>query len=349
MRGFVEAAVARGEGTFVDPAAGDPAEHRLPDRGRLRASASRCDHPRRLGELPRPRPAAARGGLGADDQREPLGPDAQPWAVLAPSLMIALLTISVNLVGDAVARTQGISASAVGRARMSALPESERGRGRASTACASSSSDGVPIVDDVSLDVARRRDPRARRRVGLGQDDDRARAARLRAAGTRIAGGTVSIDGHALTGRGESALRALRGPGRLVRAAEPGVGAQPVAARRRRASADVLREHGPARRARRRACSRRSSARRAARPTRTSGAASRTSSPAASSSASRSRSALVCEPAAVVMDEPTTGLDVVTQARILEEVDRLRRESGSASSTSATTSRSSRRSPTASP
>ena len=28
------------------------------------------------------------------------------------------------------------------------------------------------------------------------------------------------------------------------------------------------------------------------------------------------------------MDEPTTGLDVVTQARILDEVDRLRTESG---------------------
>jgi peptide/nickel transport system ATP-binding protein len=38
--------------------------------------------------------------------------------------------------------------------------------------------------------------------------------------------------------------------------------------------------------------------------------------------------ALVCEPAAVVMDEPTTGLDVVTQARILEEVERLRTERG---------------------
>ncbi len=38
--------------------------------------------------------------------------------------------------------------------------------------------------------------------------------------------------------------------------------------------------------------------------------------------------ALVCEPAAVVMDEPTTGLDVVTQARILEEVERLRSERG---------------------
>jgi oligopeptide/dipeptide ABC transporter ATP-binding protein len=38
--------------------------------------------------------------------------------------------------------------------------------------------------------------------------------------------------------------------------------------------------------------------------------------------------ALVCEPPLVVLDEPTTGLDVVTQARILDEVDRLRRERG---------------------
>ena len=36
--------------------------------------------------------------------------------------------------------------------------------------------------------------------------------------------------------------------------------------------------------------------------------------------------ALACEPAVVVLDEPTTGLDVVTQARILREIDRLRRE-----------------------
>ena len=36
--------------------------------------------------------------------------------------------------------------------------------------------------------------------------------------------------------------------------------------------------------------------------------------------------ALGPEPALVVLDEPTTGLDVVTQARILEEIDRLRRE-----------------------
>ncbi len=38
--------------------------------------------------------------------------------------------------------------------------------------------------------------------------------------------------------------------------------------------------------------------------------------------------ALVCEPSLVVMDEPTTGLDVVTQASVLDEVRRLRDELG---------------------
>ncbi len=38
--------------------------------------------------------------------------------------------------------------------------------------------------------------------------------------------------------------------------------------------------------------------------------------------------AIVCEPPLVVLDEPTTGLDVVTQARVISEVDRLRRERG---------------------
>src|SRR5271165_1792584 len=38
--------------------------------------------------------------------------------------------------------------------------------------------------------------------------------------------------------------------------------------------------------------------------------------------------ALMCGPPVVVMDEPTTGLDVVTQAGVLKEVHRLRRELG---------------------
>ncbi len=36
--------------------------------------------------------------------------------------------------------------------------------------------------------------------------------------------------------------------------------------------------------------------------------------------------ALVCDPPLVVLDEPTTGLDVVTQSRILAEISRLQRE-----------------------
>jgi len=38
--------------------------------------------------------------------------------------------------------------------------------------------------------------------------------------------------------------------------------------------------------------------------------------------------ALVCEPRVVVLDEPTTGLDVVTQGKILDELLRLRHEQG---------------------
>jgi peptide/nickel transport system ATP-binding protein len=38
--------------------------------------------------------------------------------------------------------------------------------------------------------------------------------------------------------------------------------------------------------------------------------------------------ALACGPPVVVLDEPTTGLDVVTQARVLDELQRLRNEQG---------------------
>jgi peptide/nickel transport system permease protein len=37
-----------------------------------------------------------------------------PWSVLAPALMLALLTIGVNMVGDAIARTQEVSSTMVG-------------------------------------------------------------------------------------------------------------------------------------------------------------------------------------------------------------------------------------------
>jgi ABC-type glutathione transport system ATPase component len=37
---------------------------------------------------------------------------------------------------------------------------------------------------------------------------------------------------------------------------------------------------------------------------------------------------ILCEPPLVVLDEPTTGLDVITQARVLAEIKRLHRENG---------------------
>jgi ABC-type dipeptide/oligopeptide/nickel transport system permease subunit len=57
-------------------------------------------------------PPAADWALMISENRD--GLSLNPWAVLAPGIMIALLTISVNLVGDAVARTQSVSSTVVG-------------------------------------------------------------------------------------------------------------------------------------------------------------------------------------------------------------------------------------------
>jgi peptide/nickel transport system permease protein len=114
VRGFVEAAVARGEGTFsilrrellpniVSPIAAD-----IGIRFTLAIILVASVNFLNLGL----QPPAADWALMISENRA--GLTLNPYAVLAPALMIALLTISVNLVGDAVARTQGISASAVG-------------------------------------------------------------------------------------------------------------------------------------------------------------------------------------------------------------------------------------------
>ena len=109
MRGYVEAAIARGDRTHVILRPGDPAEHLGHDR-RGRRPALHGLHPAgRSGQLPRARALAARGGLGDDDLGEPLGITINIWAVVAPALMIGALTVSINVVADAIAGRLGRS------------------------------------------------------------------------------------------------------------------------------------------------------------------------------------------------------------------------------------------------
>lgn len=112
VRGFVEAAVARGESTqaivrreiipnIVAPVAAD-AGLRLTYAIILVASVNFLG----LGL----QPPAADWALMVSENRT--GLDLNPFVILAPTVLIAVLTIAVNLVGDAVARTLGRSSVA---------------------------------------------------------------------------------------------------------------------------------------------------------------------------------------------------------------------------------------------
>jgi ABC-type dipeptide/oligopeptide/nickel transport system permease subunit len=115
VRGFVEAAVARGESTWsivrrelfpnVLPTIAADVGLRFTYSIILVASVTFLG----LGL----QPPAADWALMISENRT--GLDLNPYVILAPALLIALLTIAVNLVGDAVARTLG--SSTVERAR----------------------------------------------------------------------------------------------------------------------------------------------------------------------------------------------------------------------------------------
>jgi peptide/nickel transport system permease protein len=114
VRGFVEAAAARGERTTailgrellpnIVPTIAADIGLRLTYAIILVASVNFLG----LGL----QPPDADWGLMVSENRS--GLNLNPLAVLAPAAMIALLTIAVNMVGDAVARQQGVSTTEVG-------------------------------------------------------------------------------------------------------------------------------------------------------------------------------------------------------------------------------------------
>jgi len=184
---------------------------------------------------------------------------------------------------------------------------------------------GEPIVDDVSFEVTAGEVLGLVGESGSGKTTTALALLGYARPGCRVTEGAVEIDGKSLAGRSESAVRELRGRVVSYVPQDPGSALNP-SLRVGEAIGDMLRAHASGRDPQDGALA----------------ALGRVQLPAERAFARRFphqlsggqqqrvtiASALVCEPPAVVMDEPTTGLDVVTQARILEEIDRLRREGG---------------------
>ncbi|TML70184.1 MAG: ABC transporter ATP-binding protein [Actinobacteria bacterium] len=141
--------------------------------------------------------------------------------------------------------------------------------------------------------------------------------------GVRVVGGTISVAGQAVTGRRESAVRTLRG--RLVSYVpqDPASALNP-SVRVGDQIGHMVRTHAPERdvdtevtRALELVQLPTSTTFRRRFPHQLSGGQQQRVAIAA---------ALVCRPSVAVLDEPTTGLDVVTQSRLLAELEPLRRE-----------------------
>ena len=184
---------------------------------------------------------------------------------------------------------------------------------------------GTSVVEDVSFSLEPGRILGLVGESGSGKTTTALALLGYTRPGVVIRAGTVEVGGHAVLGRDRRGLRDLRGKVVSYVPQDPG-GALNPSLRVGDAIRDVLRAHrggAPA-----------ESVRAALERVELAGGRIASSYPHQLSGGQQQRvsiaMACVCEPPVAVLDEPTTGLDVLTQDRILAELGRLRDEHGMA-------------------
>ena len=297
-------------------------------------------------------PPAADWGLMIAENRDILSTN--PWALVVPGILIASLTIGASLIGDAITRSLGRTRVGLGGARgaermkmLAANPllgaavteasgsaHSEHGDGgdagplppELATAALGVRNltikldDGPTVVDKFEVTVEPGQTLGLVGESGSGKTTVALALMGYARKGMTIASGTVAVGGQQMNLRDDEAAKRLRGRMISYVPQDPGNSLNP-SLRIRDAVRDVLEANGR---------DRTDVGQVLQRVHLPSDAEFQSRFPHQLSGGQQQRVvigvAASAEPPVVLFDEPTTGLDVVTQDRILDEIERLREE-----------------------
>jgi oligopeptide/dipeptide ABC transporter ATP-binding protein len=287
-------------------------------------------------------PPAADWGLMINENRVSIS--SQPWAVLLPASAIALMTVGVNLVTDGIARAAiGIEGRRDGprrrrflrRTRPAEVVRESVTAGRKPDAapvvnveglCIRLYRSGADVIDEVALDVQAGEILGLIGESGSGKTTLGLSLLGYTKRGARLDAGAVDVDGQNVARLDESALRSLRGRVVSYIAQDPAVALNP-ALRIRTQILEVLEAHAPAMAGRERRERVSATLREVGLPD---DDAFLRKYPHQLSGGQQQRvtiaMAFITRPSVIVCDEPTTGVDVTTQARVLATVRELCRK-----------------------